>query len=219
MDAYTGTVRIARSLFARLRDIFQVIEPCHEHDAVYGHELRQLLILACTEVESSWQAILKANGYPDTTKSGKPRRWTTKDYVKLLEPMRLHSYRLSLAAHPSYGDIWPFQGWEADNATGSLPWYDAYNKTKHNREIELKRATLRDVIVALAAVHVMTVAQFGFGEVAMGQFHADAFNFLGSPRWWVDSYVRPLLLPDVPLTQGGHDTEWPQEWVQGACPF
>jgi hypothetical protein len=211
--ARTATMRAARSLFARLREIFQVVEPTADHHKVYGHDLRQLLILACTEVESSWRAILTANGYPG-------ERWTTMDYVKLLEPMKLDSYALTLATHPEYGVLTPFEGWDVNDPTRSLRWYDAYNATKHNREAELNRATLRAVIHALAAVHVMTVAQFGFDEVERSDFHPDEFNFERSWRWFGDSYVRPLLPPETPtVDENNNYAEWPTEWVQGPCPF
>jgi len=213
--ARTATMRAARSLFSRLRGIFQVIEPVHAHDSVFGHELRQLLILACTEVESSWRAILAANGYPEGT-----GRWTTNDYVKLVGPMKLDHYTVTLATHPEYGEITPFDGWCANNPTQSLPWYSAYNRTKHNREDDLHCASLLAVVLAMAAVHVMTVAQFGFDEVERGHFHADEFNFERSPRWLADAYIRPLLLPDHALVDsGGRYVDWPRDWVKGDCPF
>ena len=214
VPARTATMRAARNLFSRLRDIFQVVEPDHVHDSVFGHELRQLVILACTEVESSWRAVLSANQYPAGA-----GRWNTKDYVKLLGPMKLDEYAVTLASHPDYGPIVPFRGWEVAEATRSLGWYDAYNSTKHNREEELHRATLGVTVEAMAAVHVMTVAQFGFDEVQRGHFHADEFNFDRTPTWFADAYIRPLLLPNRPLVDGGRYVEWPNEWVKGDCPF
>jgi hypothetical protein len=75
------------------------------------------------------------------------------------------------------------------------------------------------LIEALAAVHVMTVAQFGFGEVASGNFHADAFNFLGSPLWLAEAYIRPLLPPEQPLVgEDGRFTAWPSR-VRSNCPL
>jgi hypothetical protein len=215
VPARTATMRAARSLFTRLRDVFQVVEPTRLHDAVFGHELRQLLMLASTEVESSWRAVLTANAYP--VGAG---RWGTNDYVKLLGPMKLDEYVTTLASHPEYGEIAPFAGWDAASPTRSLAWYDAYNATKHNREDELHRATVRAVIHAMAAVHVVTVAQFGFDEVERGHFHADEFNFEHTPTWFSDAYIRPLLLPDQPLTgEGGRYVDWPEDWEKGECPF
>jgi hypothetical protein len=216
-EARTATKRVARNLFSRLRDVFQVIEPDRAHDAAFGHELRQLLILACTEVEAGWRAILVANNARPTG-----RYFTTVDYVKLLGPMKLDSYALRLAAHPQYGEIEPFQNWNPANATGSLFWYDAYNATKHDREGELPRATVKAVIYALAAVHVMTVAQFGFDDITRTLFHADEFDFVRSWRWLGDAYIRPLLLPDQPLHAmaggiGAVRVRWPTTWTPQDC--
>jgi hypothetical protein len=71
----------------------------------------------------------------------------------------------------------------------------------------------------MAAVHVMTVAQFGFDEIERGHFHADEFNFESTPRWFGDAYIRPLLPPDEPVIDAGRDTPWPHEWVRANCPF
>jgi hypothetical protein len=83
---WIASVRVARLLYARLHDVFASIEPVRTHDPVYGLAQRELLLLACTEVESSWKAILTANGASSLHGAG---RWTTKDYVRLIAPLRL----------------------------------------------------------------------------------------------------------------------------------
>jgi hypothetical protein len=45
----------------------------------------------------------------------------------------------------------PFAGWNARRPTASLSWYDAYNKTKHDRTGSLNQATLQRCIEAVAA--------------------------------------------------------------------
>lgn len=77
------------SLMRLLESICQTIHPCKDTFSAYGHDIRNLLILACTEVETHWRAILTANGI---TKS----RFDTNDYVKLAEPMELGEYAISL---------------------------------------------------------------------------------------------------------------------------
>lgn len=52
-DAYIASVRVLHMLAAEMRDIFRQIEPVAAHNGVYSQRLRELLILACTEVESS----------------------------------------------------------------------------------------------------------------------------------------------------------------------
>jgi hypothetical protein len=62
------------------------------------------------EVESSWTAVLKENGYPSRG------RLTTNDYVKLLHPMFLDGYEQSLQSYPTFPAFTPFKGWDPQTA-------------------------------------------------------------------------------------------------------
>ena len=79
-----------RILFNKLEELFETIEPGQDNLSAYGHKTREVLLLACMEVESSWTAVLKENGYPQRP------TWNTNDYVKLLGPMFLDGYKVSL---------------------------------------------------------------------------------------------------------------------------
>jgi len=68
----------ARTLLRQLERICQTVQPSPANFQAFGHDIRNLLILACTEVEAQWRGILVANG---TTKI----RLTTADYVVLAE--------------------------------------------------------------------------------------------------------------------------------------
>lgn len=144
----------ANSLFRKLTRLFATIEPEDGQCAVYGHDIRELLILACTEVETAFKSVLHANDYP-------AGRWNTGDYVKLRDPMGLADYEVSLSGYHDWSNMRPFAGWANERPTGSLPWYDAYNATKHDRDAHFDRATLGDVMMAMAAVHVLLFARYG----------------------------------------------------------
>ena len=143
----------ALALTRRLDLICQTVNPAPETLAVYGHEIRNLLILAATEVETHWRGVLVANG---TTRE----RLTTAHYARLLRPMRLAEYAVSLPSFPWLPRLEPFRDWNPQNATASLPWYDAYNAAKHDREGAFGRATLGHAMSAVCAGIVMLVAQF-----------------------------------------------------------
>jgi hypothetical protein len=221
-EARSATRRIARGLFRRLQDIFDVVEPKDVHAEVFGQELRQLLILACTEVESSWQAILRENNYGGD-------RWTTNDYVLLNRAMRLDEYTLTLGSHPSYGPITPFQAWTLDppGPTKSLPWYAAYNATKHNRELNLTNATLAHAISAVAAVHVLEAAQFGLdseNDEWARSIDPEGIRFEKHPTWLEDAYIRPLPervpAPDETTSPSMRPARWRSyAWVPWMFPF
>ena len=83
----------------------------------YGHEIRNLLILACTEIEAHWRGILNANRV-------KKDRYTTVDYVSLLDAMRLDKFSVNFPRYPWLRSRRPFEGWTSAAPTQSLRWYD-----------------------------------------------------------------------------------------------
>lgn len=142
-------------LVRQLDNICSVVHPSEATFNTYGHSIRNLLILACTEVETHWRGVLADNGIMK-------ERYNTKDYVMLNDAMRLKDYSINFPNFPWIKSIRPFGEWDAAKPTSSLSWYDAYNAVKHNREGEFERATLRHVFEAIAACAVMMISQFSF---------------------------------------------------------
>jgi hypothetical protein len=149
-----GAQNQLNSLTRQLEAICRVVQPSPLTLNVYGHEIRNLLILAATEVEMHWRGILVANGLVRES-------YATTHYVKSADPLRLREYRVSFYPFPDIAATQPFLGWAPEKPTASLGWYAAYNGVKHNRENEFAKATLERVFEALAACVVMLVAQFG----------------------------------------------------------
>ncbi len=145
----------ASSLFDYLVEIFRHVEPSAVNFEAFGHKIRELLILVCTEIEAGWRGILTENGYTQSA------RLSTKDYAKLLVPLRLKLWEVTLKEYPDLDPIVPFETWDASAPTQSLFWYDAYNAAKHNREAEFPKATLKNLLNAAAALHIMQAAQWG----------------------------------------------------------
>lgn len=177
-DAMAGCLGQLSLLRERLEQVFRVVEPVGPSNlASSGHEIRSLLILACTEVESHWRSALLANS---AVAAGD--RLTTSAFVRLLEPMRLDEYEVSLPLYRGLGRVQPFQGWAAAAPTQSLDWYNAYNKVKHDREGEWAEGTLVRVANAVVACAVMVEAQFGPTEV-WGETLGSFFRFEQRPNW------------------------------------
>jgi hypothetical protein len=156
---WSDGVAAARALFAEMRTAFRYVEPHPSNLGTFSHELRQLLILACTELEAAWKGILGGGG-------------STEDYVRLMGPLHLDEWEVSLALYPRVQPFRPFRGWHNPKTTGvvpggptgpsqTLPWYKGYNDTKHDRATRFDQASLEHVIYAMGAVHVMLCAQFG----------------------------------------------------------
>lgn len=158
---YSRSVVSAKLIVDRLFELFSYIEPSKTNLDAFGHKPRELLLLACMEVESSWKGVLKANQYLNS-------HLNTNDYVKLLGPMRLADFEVEFVMYPDLPAVTPFGSWKPSNPTTSISWYDAYNKTKHDRESNFGRATLISAIQAVSAVAVMLCAQFGPQSVPAG---------------------------------------------------
>ena len=57
--------------------------------------------------------------------------------------------------------IQPFKGWDENNPTKSLPWYDAYNQTKHNSDLNFSKAKLIHILESVAANIILHCVRFG----------------------------------------------------------
>jgi hypothetical protein len=173
------------ALTRKLDHVCQTVEPEGDNLKTYGHDIRNLLILACTEAEAHWRGVLVANGATQN-------RFSTKDYVKLREPMKLEKYAVKNLNYPWLETFKPYEQWSDDSPTCSLEWYDAYNAVKHNREIEFKRATLRCALEAITGCVIMMVAQFGLGEgLGEGSELRSFFCLSSAPDWSPSEFYIP----------------------------
>lgn len=146
-----------RILVNKLDDLLEYIEPNGPGLAAYSHRTRELLILACTEVENQWKALLKKSAIPPAN----GRMYTTQDYVKLNSKAFLGEYCIEMRNYNSVAPMLPFSTWTIAQPTKSLLWYDAYNKTKHDRDTEFPAATLQTVLEAVAANIALFCTRFG----------------------------------------------------------
>jgi hypothetical protein len=99
-----ATARGQLTTFTRQLDrICQTVQPEGQNLDAYGRDIRNLLILTCTEAETHWRNVLVANS------SGTPNEhYTTADYVKLREPMKLNVWQGALPRRRR--DFMPFDG-------------------------------------------------------------------------------------------------------------
>lgn len=202
-DACAATLRAGASLVDLLRDLFRHAEPSPGNAACYGQGTRQLIVLACTEVEAGLRAVLRAND-PTITHCD---RLSTRDYVRLRDPMRLHEWELRLVLHPRYPIIRPFESWRAESPTKSLPWYDAYNAVKHDRESAIELASLEHAIQSVAAAVILGAAQFG-RDVFKGYRSFDEF-YVSEPPWdHSELYVHHSLATDKALRGAWRETPY-----------
>jgi hypothetical protein len=164
------------TLVRQLQDICRTVEPTERTLEVFGHDIRNLLILAATEVEMHWRGVLIQNGKPDGFLN-------TNHYVVLADIMRLREYDVAFRDFPSLQPFTPFANWGLSNAPSKdLAWYEAYHAVKHNRETKFELATLRSVFEAVAANAIMLIAQFGEARAFSNELSA-FFEFVKRPIW------------------------------------
>lgn len=145
-------------LVQRLDELLHFVEPSPNTLNTHSHKARELLILASTEIENYWKKYLQRAGV-NPPQNG---RFSTNDYVNLKSPLFLDEFQVSLPRYSDIPLIRPFLGWERrPSPTKSLPWYNAYNKTKHDRGAHFAEASLWNCLQAVSANLVLFCVGFG----------------------------------------------------------
>ena len=135
-------------LIQKLQEILLFVEPSESGVQAYSHKIRELLFLSCSDLEST----LKKYQF------GKNERM--KDYIEILKYVDLTKYKISLVGYANPYKCSPFENWNVDKPAKSLPWYEAYNKLKHDREKNFHLATLENCINAIAANLILFAARY-----------------------------------------------------------
>jgi hypothetical protein len=170
-------------------DICKVVYPCEKNYAAFGHEIRNVLILACTEVEAQWKGILDANGFDFEGQTP-----CTEHYVQLLQLLKLDKYSVKFPYFPRMPEIRPFVAWNPSKPTNSLHWYRAYNKVKHDREENFQEACLKYAFEAATACFVLLCAQHGWALAKRDSEAVTKFFYLkDKPVWDVQSCYTPSV--------------------------
>lgn len=172
-----------------LRAAFEYIEPSEANMDTYSHRVFELLLRACTEVESLCKQVFDKNS---VAIGSNPNILRLSD---LEEPMKLSGYRIGCYGF-GYPNFHPFEAFANRVRDQRSPdWYRAYNNVKHNRSASFEHASLRNAIQAIGAVYALLVAQYGpwFGRVLHGIVNGvpfanppDMFGLEAGPTWAVD---------------------------------
>lgn len=196
-SSFLKDMRAYQNIQSRLDELFNYIEPDSKNLMVFSHKIRELLILACTEVECLLVNLLRDNGYQTTN------RYTTNDYVKCNKLLGLSSYSTQLTDYPELPIFKPFINWDVDNPTKSLSWYDAYNAIKHNRSENMPRANFEHLLNAIAAIHIVLESQYSkhIFQRWTQQIECKSIFSTQERHIWKCSEVTiaPILIPDYPV--------------------
>lgn len=179
-DSFYQEIRAYQAIQDSLDSLLYVVEPSETNFESYGHKIRELLILACTEVEYLLLRILMENGYP------KKKTYNTTDYIQCLPILKLNEYKVILGQYPNLKIFQPFFNWNTQSPTQTLEWYDAYNSVKHNRGGSLKNANFKNLLDAIAAIHILLEAQYGkniFHKWTQYKNAKSVFESVSRPEW------------------------------------
>jgi hypothetical protein len=143
-----------------LETIMDYIEPADKNLKCYSFRIHELLMRACIEVEANFKAILLANGYEKKDKDGATLDLNVDDYKKLEKTHKLSAYKVKFPHwFGKKSDRNPFKSW-GKTEQHSPAWYQAYNKTKHNRHEYFHYASFENLIDAVCGLLVLLSSQF-----------------------------------------------------------
>lgn len=185
-NEYSSHIRQLELILDELKSVFKVVEPTQENLQTYGNTIRNIIILACTEIDSMMKKILKNNGIILDDKE-----YTTKQYFKLKEALRLGEYELQFKEFEHLGIFSPFLEWETNRPTQSLPWYDAYNKIKHDREANFQYANVKNALNSIVAYAILLIAQYGHNNPIWEEHMRKFFSIHHTPRWNLEDFYVP----------------------------
>jgi hypothetical protein len=131
-----------------LEELFDYVEPSDQNLGSYSYRIHELLLRACVEVEANCKAILLENGYPT-----KPKDLDMRDYIKIEGSHKLSAYQVRVLTWSGLAGLRvPFRAW---GSGGGLPWYRAYNTTKHDRHAAFRTATFEHMLDAVCGCLVI----------------------------------------------------------------
>lgn len=166
-------------------NIFRTVFPCVDNQNAFGFDIRNILILSCTEFETQIFGILKSNNMAK-------KHPKTCDYVKLKNVLKLHEYEIRFNLYPDLPIFSPFKNWDSQSPTKSIEWYDNYNKVKHDRDTNFHKGRLVDLINSISACYIMIVAQFGELPI-INTLTGNYMSLVKKPKWEnIEMYLKPF---------------------------
>lgn len=179
---YSNRLRQLEIVLDDLDSVFKTIAPCRANKKAYGHALRNIILISCTEIDMMMKHIMERNHY----KQNKDH-YSTKDYIKLLNALRLNQYQVGFKRFNSsiYSPYWR---WNNSATTKSLWWYDAYNEVKHDREMNFKRANLGNAINSVMAFAVLLIAQYGYRNELWSEHVGKVIHVIKEPQWELNDF-------------------------------
>ncbi len=175
-----------------LTNLFKTVALHRSNLMCFGHNIRNIIILACTEIDSMMKNILQRNQIQPIN-----NYYKTNDYYVLADILKLKNYAIRFHRHHDFGTLTPFKDWSKDNPTKSLVWYDSYNKIKHDRENNFELANMKNAIDSVAAFAITLIAQFGYRNILWNDKINKVIEVIEEPSWNIEDFYIPRRDSDV----------------------
>ncbi len=193
-----------------LRSTFEYLEPSDECRQAYSYRIHALLMRTCIEVEANFKAIFEENTFTPP-----PRRsLNMTDYRKVDTTHHLSSYEVMLPIWNGTPPILkPFEPWRAGrglpNPGGTrLPWYQAYNASKHDRHDKFKKANFENLVMAVAGLLVLISSQFRDQDFSAGSEAIEASGYDYHPMEPSTGSLFRIRYPDDWTDAELYDFDW-----------
>lgn len=198
-----------------LQNLFDYIEPADKNLKCYSFRIHELLMRSCIETEANFKAILIENGYNKKDANGKVGDLDIEDYKKLDKTHKLSSYKVKVPHWYGGKSIrTPFLSWSRPELY-SPAWYQAYNKTKHNRHEEFHHANFENLIDSVCGLLVLLSSQFFTEDFSSAAYLTSSdFGPKDGMDWGIGSYFR-IKFPDDWPTEERYGFSY-QEWAKMA---
>jgi len=196
-------VRAFALILSELEKIFEYIEPSDEALSVFSYRIHALLMRTCIEIEANFKAIFNENKFTPPQR----RHIDMRDFRKIDVTHHLSSYEISLPIWHGKAKIFkPFQPWflmrgKPSNNVVKLPWYDAYNVSKHDRHEQFKKASFEQLINAVAGLTIVISSQFQSESYSAGTRGLAASGY---------DYYQDAMRP---TTGGLFRIQYPNDWT------
>ena len=191
-EEYSDYLRQLEIIINDLNEVFKVIAPSPNNYKCYGNSLRNIIVLACTEIDSMMHNILVRNEYCKDD-----AHTSMNDYRILNEALRLDEYSISFVDYLQLKDYVPFKEWT--NKNGSLTWYNAYNHVKHKRSDNFQEANLENAILAVMGFALVLVAQYGFENNMWNRKLGNYLKITRQPKWDLSDFYIPYTDDMLPV--------------------
>lgn len=153
-------VRAFLLILEDLKKLFEYVEPSKESFNSFSFRIHELFMRTCIEIEANFKAIVNENGYePEISRSGNPI-YNINVYKKVNLSHHLSDYEVGLPqwATSELIKFKPFEAWAQPNQP--LDWYQAYNKSKHDRQDNFRYANLKNLLQAVSGLLCLLHSQF-----------------------------------------------------------